>query len=726
MKTSHIKYYAFLVGIVCMGLQLILMRQFMSVCRGNELSIGILLGVWMLCIAAGTGIGVLLLRHHLISLERFPVFIFLSFYLGMAALVGIKYSRFLFDVGMGEFFTFIELIGLAVVLASPLCLICGALFAFLTKHVGSRKETGEPAGYVYVYESLGACAVGVGVTVAASLTSPLVFMGGVGIVVAVILLFMMNKKLFVICHILLFSLFLIMAPAIQKTINKVYWKSFGNDFKLVETDYTKYGEASIVQWSGDFVYYFNGTRQSVLIDSVAVQQLAALCLCQHPNPQKICIIGDAAGGLATACARLPGTQIDVLQMDEQAFRMVSRYLSSDEKKAWGHQQLNTYFKDSRVYFDNTDSKYDLVLINKGHPATALSNRYFTEQHFEQIKAHLDKDGVLAICGFTAGANYMGPELASLNASLYQTLKSCFTNIKIAPGDVAHYFACSHDSVITSNADVLKQRYKSKRLEFKYAYPEQFYFQFDELRSNSFINRLNTFEPRINTDLQPVAFFYDFLIRHKIETAESIKWETIIYTLVAIVLIFFSIGALTSRTRKIAAGFIAIVASIIGYVAMLFDVVLILGFQSAYGNVYIWIGLLVAAFMLGLSLGSAFVNRRIQRVKRGFLIFIMACLLITALILPILLMQTNPLVYLLTMFGTGTLVGAAFPVLCRRFSELSQHSSLVYSADLTGGTIGAVLVSSLLIPVAGMVFTLYSVAALCVVAMTMIFFIDFKR
>ncbi len=158
----------------------------------------------------------------------------------------------------------------------------------------------------------------------------------------------------------------------------------------------------------------------------------------------------------------------------------------------------------------------------------------------------------------------------------------------------------------------------------------------------------------------------------------------------------------------------------GFAASALEVVLLLGFQILFGSVYHQVGLIVTMFMLGLGAGSLAMNRLLESAGRGHLIAIAAAIGAFSLCVPYILTALGriespaaawaswaaiPVMTLLL----AVLVGMEFPLAGKvSFRDVASTASQLYTADYIGAALGALLVSTLLIPVLG-------VTAVCLLA-----------
>jgi len=162
----------------------------------------------------------------------------------------------------------------------------------------------------------------------------------------------------------------------------------------------------------------------------------------------------------------------------------------------------------------------------------------------------------------------------------------------------------------------------------------------------------------------------------------------------------------------------------GFAASSLEVVLLVGFQILYGYVYNQLGLIVTMFMLGLAVGSFVMNRMLPRRSRRDLVKLEFSIAVYAGLLPFILMGLGhasgevvcslsaKVVFPLLTLGLGALVGMEFPLAGKAdFERIASTAARLYTADFVGACLGAILVSTILIPVMGMVTVCLIVAGL---------------
>ncbi|GAI45760.1 unnamed protein product, partial [marine sediment metagenome] len=93
--------------------------------------------------------------------------------------------------------------------------------------------------------------------------------------------------------------------------------------------------------------------------------------------------------------------------------------------------------------------------------------------------------------------------------------------------------------------------------------------------------------------------------------EKVNLKTFLFPLILFIIIFLLIRAKTNKLKKAS---LPVAIATTGFAGMAFQLIIILTFQSFYGNIYHRIGLLATAFMAGLALGSIVINNIMERVK----------------------------------------------------------------------------------------------------------------
>ena len=170
---------------------------------------------------------------------------------------------------------------------------------------------------------------------------------------------------------------------------------------------------------------------------------------------------------------------------------------------------------------------------------------------------------------------------------------------------------------------------------------------------------------------------------------------------------------------------------------MFDLMIIFTFQSMYGYVFSWIGILVAAFMAGAACGALLITTVLGRIKNHLKAFrlielalICFCIAVPLLFLALPANPDNPGVFFLfkalfltLSFTSGFLTGSQFPLAnklyLKKSTNLSETAGLLYGADLLGGWLGGIVGAVVLLPVLGLTGTCITVGLLKLTSLTVI-------
>jgi len=149
--------------------------------------------------------------------------------------------------------------------------------------------------------------------------------------------------------------------------------------------------------------------------------------------------------------------------------------------------------------------------------------------------------------------------------------------------------------------------------------------------------------------------------------------------------------------------------------MALQVALLFAFQTFYGFVYEMVGLIVAVFMGGLALGTLLAHRYVtdkanMRALAGIQLLIALLASLIALTLPVAATLPSPVVVFVLFsaltFVAGLVNGVGFPLSAACYMSLSgraeRSAGTVYSVELYGACLGAILASAVVVPMLGIV------------------------
>lgn len=145
--------------------------------------------------------------------------------------------------------------------------------------------------------------------------------------------------------------------------------------------------------------------------------MAALAL--PPEPKRGLILGHGGGSLAKWLARhWPEMELDTVEVDPAVVQAAETYFSYTPPK--GH---HVHVKDARMFLRGTTATYDVIWLDV-FARHLIPFHLTTQEFFKELRAHLNKDGVLAVNLASSGE---GPDKLRAQ-SVVATMKTVFPTI----------------------------------------------------------------------------------------------------------------------------------------------------------------------------------------------------------------------------------------------------------------------------------------------------------
>lgn len=755
----------FLLGFYFINAQVILVREFLVVLFGNELCLGSIMASWFIGIALGAWIS-----SRLADRLRFPEKAFLWIEMGMCIILPlqvyiIRILRQIAKVPQGETIPFFSMILSTLIIILPFSLLVGLIFPFACRILSSlRIKEAVSVGIVYLVESLGSLAGGavfsfVLVTyfhpfkIAALLSLLLLINAGLLLLVFFrrfdIKLGILALLLIVINSFLLFSP---LGNRINHNSIVSRWRSVNEKLELIYSSDSKYQHISIGLQEDQYNIFGNGTYHTSFPDEYHYANAAHFILAQHPRPRSILLVGGGMAGLIKEIAKHPIELLDYVQLDPVLITAVKKYLPKEDREILNDTRIHLHYVDGRQFIKLNREKYDLIILNLPDPSTAMINRFYTLEFFQEAKSKLKPAGVL-VTQLSSTVNYVGGEIGAYTGSLYYTLNKVFPHILVVPGQVNYYFATSSTGVITSDTELLAQRFEGEGIETPYFNRYTFEYLIEPERVAFIEQSLRQMEDKeLNTDNQPVTYFFNLIIWNQLTSQVQQgkmrgKAERMFITIRAmkfwwlLLPLIFLAGArliyiLFKRDIHPSTFSFNILYAIAttGFMAMAVEIILIFAFQNIYGYIYQKIGLIVAVFMFGLAIGSWLMNRSLKgshlslNKRRSWELWLMifeGAILIFCLLLPKIIrlfsaagykLLSSEYIFMLLLFIAGIFTGLEFPLaaelyLLKKVRKVGKASGLVDGADHLGAFLGAILTGIIFAPLLGLVKTCWLLGTL---------------
>jgi spermidine synthase len=515
----------------------------------------------------------------------------------------------------------------------------------------------------------------------------------------------------------------------DKYMEKLRWKTFNNSLSLIASRDSSYQNIVLAEAQGQYSLFANGNFLGIYPDEYQSALRAHFFLCQHPFPQRVLLIGMGITGFLRQTLKHPVKSVDYVEFDPELVRMVSPILNAEDRAAMEDRRVTIFYMDGRRYVKKTARKYDVIIVDVPDPSTAMLNRFYTVNFFKEAREILTDSGIL-VTGISSAVNYVSPETADYNGSLFRGLQQVFPFVMVVPGERNYFFASARKGVLTDDPAALSKRYQHRNVHSKYFSAVLFQWLVQKDRIEFMEDALKTkADTLLNTDFHPVTYFYNLVIwdilsgakgrRHIFQEIreKGVWWAA---APLGFVFILASILIIVKKPKRLVCFSNLWVISTTGFAGMSMEMILIFMFQSLYGYIYGKIGIVVALFMLGLAIGSLGMRSRLKKAEgtaMGTLIVLEIIICTYALAVPFLLRAlagtayagsgmffSTEYIYFSLIFAIGLFVGMEFPLVCHLLIRNGYRSSSVAgwvdALDHIGAGVGALLTGTILLPLLG--------------------------
>ena len=744
MKFLHFKGNYFppiaLIGFSATISQIIFLRELMVVFTGNELSIAIVLGSWLLWTSIGSGI-----MDRLFPVRKNPdVFLgiiqLLLFPILPASLFFMRASFIIFHRMPGEILSIIPIISITLLVTLPFCLLSGWAFSLAGRMLSAAKTSeSEAINLVYQNEAIGATAGGILISIILlhfwNGTFILLFVALLNFYSGLFLVFSHNKSsnkwtLFFALNFLVTILIVLQGEIIQNKSLQMFWRNQ----KILASKDTFYGNVTVTESGGQTNFFESGLLSFSVPDPLGAEEATQFALLEHPNPQKVLLIGGGVGGRLTEILKNASIKsIDYVELNPAVISLGKAFLPP-EKSSLKNPRVHIYNRDARLFLAKTSNLYDVIIVDMPPPYTAQLNRLYTVEFFRMAASHLENSGVFSF-ELPGSENFIGDDLARYLSAFQNTLQTVFTNVIVLPGNIIHFVASNGSTVLTTDPDTLIQRLNKRHLKTLYISPYYLPYRLSRDRQQSLLERLKTasFSSKfqINRDFQPIAYYYDILLWSTYfyqgtrnlfrELAALPLW---IYFILPIPIYLAIAGFLLFSKRRKFGLRIGMSIFTIGFTEIALEILLILGFQIIYGYAYYLLSIIISLFMGGLAAGSWIARKKSPFFKKPYRTFVWTQfgMAVLPIIYGLFLTITHNVSHteftdaaIILLFGiftllSGFLAGFQFPLgnflyFFQKPQAVSKDWGTLYAFDLAGSVLGALLVAAILTPLLGVPATL---------------------
>lgn len=719
--------------------EILLLRELLIVFSGNELCIGIILSNWLILEAFGV---FFLGRKAENSKNRLEAFTIITILFSLSLLPAIFITRILkslLDISIGESIGLIPMFYSSFLILLPVSMLHGALFTFSCRiYAMFSDRVAASAGRVYVYETLGTIIGGIVCTYyfiphlntfqAASGVAMLNFMACLVLLAPYWKTGGFQKTILLALGVLIFFSAHLVFGSLAERLHHYSIKAQWKNHHVVHYQNSLYGNICILENQGQYTFFQDGVPNIIIPipDQTFVEEFVHLPLLAHPEPIKLLILTGGAGGVINEALKHSSIKtIEYAELDPLLLDLFQKFPTPLTESELNHEKVKTKSMDGRLLLKTTQEKYDLIFIGVQEPSNLQANRFFTKEFFSLAKNRLNKGGILVL-GLPGSLTYLNEELKNLNSSIFNTLETVFSHIRVIPGDGKNLFLSS-DSLEISRIDRTEiiERLNQRNIRADVMIPWHIEKKLHSGWQEWFSSFIEGGSRKINSDFNPVALFYNIShwnaihapsLRRLFSQLEKITLGSLALMFGLFLLLYF---CFPSKNKGFSWAGIPLCVITTGFAGMIFTLMLIFTFQSIYGYVFSWIGLLVASFMAGAASGAILLTTMLDRIKNcfGFFIKIELAIICFSVGWPFIFLAVHSylespgiffffkILFLAISFVAGLLMGSQFPlankIYLRRGAGLTRTAGLIYGSDLLGGWFGGVIGAVVLLPVLGL-------------------------
>jgi len=684
-------------GLSSVTTQLLTIREFLTQFQGNEITISLVLFCWLLL----TGLGSLAAK----AVKRpfrglYTILVLIVALWPLLQLIGIRALReTFFTHGLSPgFYPIFLYIFLTI---TPYCFLIGFVLPYAQKVLNAGDYRFE-SGDLYITDSIGDILGGVLFSFllvywlkpfcTIAVTSSLL------IVVALFLLLKRRRRLLLLAG--LAATFFFCSYSLNSLFeNSTLAHQYGNIVRYLESPF---GRIVVTREGDQHTFWESGTPLYSGSNIVKSEEKVHYPLSQLEGVENVLLVSGGLGETMAEVSKYGPARVDYVELDPH-LTGAALEMNIIEKVPF-LEIMNT---DGRHYIKKATRKYDAIIIDLPDPETFQINRFFTSEFFSLAKKILKQEGVLSM-SIEYSQNYLSEIRKKKLSTLYNTARLHFQKVIVLPGEEA-YFLC-RDGELWSD---IPSRLESKSIRTSYI-EGFFYGNVTEERIKRLQEGLDRNE-YINTDFEPRLLnivFQEWFKKH------GVSPRYFLFTLLVLTIIYV---LLMKREEYILFS--------TGLATMGVEMLVIFAFQVIYGYIYLQIGAIVTAFLLGLLpgalMGKLWASEDTKKLVVSEL-FLLSLLFLFFIWIAYFRSELHPLYFLAYCFSFSFFCGFQFPVAASIIGEKGSPAAGCLAADLCGAAVGTLATGTLLIPFWGIRFAVIFLIAVKISSSILVLFVGGRR
>ena len=732
-------FVLFVVGIGGIVTQTILLREMLTIFSGNEFSIGILVGSWIGWASVGAFTGGKTGGRAGMQAGTLAWSLILFSVLFPGSIYLIRIVKIMIGIPPGMGVGIIEVICLSLLVLLPIGFAHGFLFATACSAY-TRLTANHPSsiGKAHFYTMLGMIAGGttLSYTIIPSYHS---FQVAMGIVVlhgtACIFIFLFpgrsRARTAAVSALMLLATSVILltgtgADRIRQETVRGQW----HGKKVASSADTLYQNIVVTEGESRYTFFSDGLPLLTTPgrDTAFVEEFVHLPLLAHPSPQEILVLGSGAGGVIAELLKHPTIRrIDYIETDPTLLRMVRNFATPATVMELTDNPVKLHYVDGMTFARKTRNTYDVILLGLPPPRTLQANRFFTREFFGVLKSILKQDGILALAVMDSPACSAGG-LKGLNASMLRTLEMVFPYSFIVPGPFNLFMVSAGPDITRISPALIHERLTDRAIAATLINPDYLERRLQEGHRDRFLSSMKGMKTALNSDFVPGLLSPGLLYPNQpsslfLTTWLNISRKTGTHTVVILIVALFLLFLILQRKYGTIGLSFAMATTVFSSITL--QLLLLCAFQIFYGRLFSEIGILVTAFMAGITGGWAATSTPSRNNRRD--LTSLKCLEIGIVILSVVVFllfyclgavpKTESfsfrIIFIAFLLVLGFLTGMESPIANRIFlrqadrfrlntDQTGKTAGFLCGVNLLGGWAGGILGGLFLVPTLGLV------------------------
>jgi len=658
-------------GISSIVTQMVMIREFLKIFSGNELVIGIILSLWLLLTGLGSFLGKyadrVRNRYRLLAVAQILIAI-----LPFIHLIAIRWLPSLFTVGSE--FNPLQIILIVGIVLLPYCIISGFLLPLACVVLAKGKRS---VGLVYFVDNIGDILGGLLFTFVLIFifnhVQSLLFVFAINIIAAILISWYCKIRFLSFLSAILLIIVAILSVGLET--ETAQWLYPGQ--RLIDSVESKYGNIAVTELDGQLNIYENGIV-TFAEGNVIQREAVHFAMAQRDNINSVLLISGGIGGTPEEVFKHGYSHINYVELDPEIIT-----IAEDYGVFTPYAFMATVEGDGRLWLEK-GNRYDVIIASVPAPSSAGLNRFYTVEYFREVKESLASNGVYQFT-LPGQENYLEGPTQELLSSIIASVESVFEYTLIIPGD--DFIVLASDGELSTELSLMLGQ---KGVDTEYVSDAYLKPQLDRME---FVRSSLNPDAKLNKDFKPVGYFLN----------TKLWLEKVGYTgLIIVGIILLAIIVYAIRLGKFEFTIFST-----GFASMGTMMILVYAFQAIYGYIYSEISLMVTLFMIGLAVGSYYIVHRkdsaniVKRIDLSVLTLLIVIPFALLLVKDYFVLWSADIIFPLLLLVMAIFTGGQFAEVSRFMKRsVSETSSRLYVADLTGAAAGALLISIFAIPLLG--------------------------